>query len=415
MLATARDGRRRAPRRHLLGPVDPRRRRGAPRRLAPGQQGVLAERRARRWSRPTRSRRSLGRRARVLLADRPARRFRLADPGRVPEAVHARVEGSIRSRHHRDLPGGGAWFVQRKVAGPRRHGAAGAPGPGHGPGGGGGSSPRTSHDHCGSRDGGPRGTGAVDEHHAGTRRPTSPSTTTAPARSTTCSPGSAPRPAPRRRPRAAARGTSPRCSPPAGPAPPSRRSTARRRWSRPPASGGSTPRRADVVDWTPAPDTDVVITNAVLQWVPQHRELLPRWVAALPAGRRARDAGAGQLRRAVARPGPRARGASGAWRCAVTSAVAEPAEYAALLAATGAEVDVWETTYLHRLTGPDPVLEWISSHGPAPGARRAGRRRPTRRSAPSWPRGCARPTRRSPDGTTWFPFRRIFAVARVPR
>jgi len=31
--------------------------------------------------------------------------------------VHARVEGSIRSRHHRDLPGGGAWFVQRKIAG----------------------------------------------------------------------------------------------------------------------------------------------------------------------------------------------------------------------------------------------------------------------------------------------------------
>jgi hypothetical protein len=53
----------------------------------------------------------------VLLADRPARRFRLVDAGRVPEAVHARVEGSIRSRHHRDLPGGGAWFVQRKVPG----------------------------------------------------------------------------------------------------------------------------------------------------------------------------------------------------------------------------------------------------------------------------------------------------------
>jgi hypothetical protein len=53
----------------------------------------------------------------VLLADRPAHRFRFADPGKVPEAVHARVEGSVRSRHHRDLPGGGAWFVQRKVAG----------------------------------------------------------------------------------------------------------------------------------------------------------------------------------------------------------------------------------------------------------------------------------------------------------
>jgi hypothetical protein len=53
----------------------------------------------------------------VLLADRPARRFRLTEPGRVPEAVQARVEGSFRSRHHRDLPGGGAWFVQRKIAG----------------------------------------------------------------------------------------------------------------------------------------------------------------------------------------------------------------------------------------------------------------------------------------------------------
>ena len=53
----------------------------------------------------------------VLLADRPARRFRLVDAGHVPEAVQARVEGSIRSRHHRDLPGGGAWFVQRKVPG----------------------------------------------------------------------------------------------------------------------------------------------------------------------------------------------------------------------------------------------------------------------------------------------------------
>ena len=53
----------------------------------------------------------------VLLRDRPARRFRLAKPGRLPETVHARVTGSIKSSHHRDLPAGGAWFVQRKVPG----------------------------------------------------------------------------------------------------------------------------------------------------------------------------------------------------------------------------------------------------------------------------------------------------------
>lgn len=53
----------------------------------------------------------------VLLRDRPAQRFRLTKPGKLPETVHARVTGSIRSSHHRDLPSGGAWFVQRKVPG----------------------------------------------------------------------------------------------------------------------------------------------------------------------------------------------------------------------------------------------------------------------------------------------------------
>lgn len=53
----------------------------------------------------------------VLLADRAPRRYPLETPGKLPEIVHRRVTGSIRSRHHRELPGGGAWFVQRKVPG----------------------------------------------------------------------------------------------------------------------------------------------------------------------------------------------------------------------------------------------------------------------------------------------------------
>jgi len=53
----------------------------------------------------------------VLITDRAPRRWRLTDPGRLPETVQGRVEASIRSRHHRTLPGGGAWFVQRKVPG----------------------------------------------------------------------------------------------------------------------------------------------------------------------------------------------------------------------------------------------------------------------------------------------------------
>lgn len=55
--------------------------------------------------------------AAVLLRDRPPRRLALNETGRLPETVHKRVTGSIKSSHHRELPGGGAWFVQRKVPG----------------------------------------------------------------------------------------------------------------------------------------------------------------------------------------------------------------------------------------------------------------------------------------------------------
>lgn len=53
----------------------------------------------------------------VLLHDLPPRRLPLGEPGALPEVVHKRVTGSIRSRHRRELPGGGAWFVQRGVPG----------------------------------------------------------------------------------------------------------------------------------------------------------------------------------------------------------------------------------------------------------------------------------------------------------
>jgi hypothetical protein len=53
----------------------------------------------------------------VLLADKPPVRFVLERAYKLPDVVHIRVNGSIRSRHRRELPGGGAWFVQRKVPG----------------------------------------------------------------------------------------------------------------------------------------------------------------------------------------------------------------------------------------------------------------------------------------------------------
>lgn len=172
--------------------------------------------------------------------------------------------------------------------------------------------------------------------------------------------------------------------------------------------------QADVLDWTPAPDTDVVVTNAVLQWVREHVALLPRWVAALPPGAwfglqvpGNLDAPSHALVRELLDE-PRWRGATD---LRDGTAVLDPAGYADLLTGAAA-VDAWETTYLQRLTGEDPVLNWIS----------ATALRPVRDALPAEdyaqfraelaPRlRAAYPAR--PDGSTWFPFRRIFAVART--
>lgn len=174
---------------------------------------------------------------------------------------------------------------------------------------------------------------------------------------------------------------------------------------------------ADVRSYSPAPDTDVVVCNAVLQWVPGHEGLLRHWLAELPD----RAWLALQVPSNLAAPSHAEVGRLAAeprWRELLDlrgpDAVLEPGGYAALLEGCGAEVDVWETTYLHRMTGQDPVLEWITGTA----------LRPVRAalSAKDWSafRDELAPRLRAAypagaDGVTWFPFRRIFAVAQVIR
>ena len=93
--------------------------------------------------------------------------------------------------------------------------------------------------------------------------------------------------------------------------------------------------------------------------------------------------------------------------------VLDPTGYATVLATAGCAVDAWETTYLQRLTGDDPVLTWVKGTA----------LRPVREALDdaSWDRFTAElgamlreAYPRQPDGTTWLPFRRVFAVARTP-
>jgi len=179
---------------------------------------------------------------------------------------------------------------------------------------------------------------------------------------------------------------------------------------------------ADLRSWQPAEPVDVIVTNATLQWVPGHLDLLPRWVgtALRPGGWLALQVPGNlgdplhTLLRQVA--------SSTRWAAQLGDAegmraeVPDPAGYAEVLAAAGCAVDAWETTYLHILDpegrfGPDAVLAWAMGTAlrpvldllPDKGSRDEFLEEYAGLLRAAYPR--------LPWGTP-LPFRRIFAVAR---
>ncbi|WP_347059215.1 trans-aconitate 2-methyltransferase [Blastococcus sp. HT6-30] len=170
----------------------------------------------------------------------------------------------------------------------------------------------------------------------------------------------------------------------------------------------------DVRDWAPAGPVDVVVSNAVLHWVDGHPGLMARWAGHLaPAGWLAVQVPGNFRAPTHALLAALCRSAEWADRLADVApradAVLEPAGYAEVLTAAGLSADVWETTYLHVLSGPDPVLAWVRSTVLRPVLARlddadAGRFTDAYAAALR----TAYPPRA--DGTTLLPFRRVFAV-----
>ncbi|MFD8753219.1 methyltransferase domain-containing protein [Kitasatospora sp. NPDC059577] len=193
---------------------------------------------------------------------------------------------------------------------------------------------------------------------------------------------------------------------------------------------------ADARDYDPAPvRPDLVVSNAALQWMnpsePEprrghpsptageegqaggHLGIVRRWAAAVrPGGAVALqvpgnfDAPSHTLL-ADLRRSARWRGTLG--EDAVRAGVHPPEHYLDALVGAGCHPDVWETTYLTVLPGPDPVLEWVKGTALRPvltlladpadrAAFLAEYGRLLREAYPSGPSG------------TVFPFRRIFAV-----
>lgn len=175
-------------------------------------------------------------------------------------------------------------------------------------------------------------------------------------------------------------------------------------------------RCADAASWTPERSYDLIVSNAALQWVPNHPDMIPGWVGSLSPG----GTFALQVPGNFTAPShalldelcdaPR-------WRHRLDghgrryTHILDTAGYLELLAGLDCAVDVWETTYVQLLTGEDPVLSWTKGTALRPvltaldGDPEAAEefvaqyRDLLRKAYPPGPRG------------TVFPFRRIFAVA----
>ena len=182
--------------------------------------------------------------------------------------------------------------------------------------------------------------------------------------------------------------------------------------------------RSDVESWDPlqlGEQIDVITSNALLQWLPSHRQLMPGWVAALaPGGWFAMqvpgnfNAPSHTLLREVAARAPRANELLPRLRAG--EAVDEPSTYVALLAGLGCDVDAWETTYQHILD-PDgaqdePVLEWTKGTALLPVFELLKEESERADFVAAYGSALLQAYPRQSFGTV-FAFRRIFAVAHM--
>ena len=129
-------------------------------------------------------------------------------------------------------------------------------------------------------------------------------------------------------------------------------------------------RLGDIAEWSD-PSADLVFANAALQWVPGHVGVMRRLAAALPArGCLAVQAPDNQDEPSHALMREIAATARFRDKLADAAAAREPigsfADYDDALSASCDEIDIWRTTYVHRLAGPDAVVAWLASTGLRP-------------------------------------------------
>ncbi len=173
--------------------------------------------------------------------------------------------------------------------------------------------------------------------------------------------------------------------------------------------------QADMAAWEPDAPASLIYSNAALHWLGGHDRLFPRLLSLLAQGGvlavqmpAMHDSPMRRLQLQVAQSGPWAE----ALRGHVSARdILSAGEYWDMLRPHATALDMWETVYMHALSGDDAVVEWAAGSSLRPFLEPLG---PELRTAFRQAYAAAlRPHyRRRADGTTLFPFRRLFMVAR---
>lgn len=181
-----------------------------------------------------------------------------------------------------------------------------------------------------------------------------------------------------------------------------------------PASGRLHFVPADLSLWEPPAPCDRILSNAAIHWVFDHERLLARLAGLLaPEGVLAvqipnnREEPVYEIARGLLRESPWDERVPGGLPA---SAVQSPGWYLERLQILGLEPEVWQTTYYHRLSGPDEVIGWIQGSTLRPVLSGLARddaeeflEELRRRTRPAYPAG--------PHGVV-FPFQRLFFTGR---